>query len=64
MSTLESTVTPDAWDAIAPRYDQHVTPATNFEVAETALDRVDVGPHTDLLGPRGAARALGGGGAE
>ncbi len=49
MSTLDATVTADAWDAIAPRYDQHVTPTANFEVAETALERVDVGPPTDLL---------------
>jgi SAM-dependent methyltransferase len=49
MSTLDHTVTPDAWDAIAPRYDEHVTPTANFAVAETALDRVEVGPHTDLL---------------
>lgn len=49
MSTLEHTVTSDAWDDIAPRYDALVTPTANWQVATTALDLVDVRPGTDLL---------------
>ena len=49
MSTLDATVTPDAWDTIAPRYDEHVTPTANWQVAETALDRVHVDRHTRFL---------------
>lgn len=49
MTTLDHIVTPDAWDAIAASYDELVTPTANWRVAETALDRVDVGPGTNLL---------------
>jgi ubiquinone/menaquinone biosynthesis C-methylase UbiE len=49
MTTLDDVVTSDAWDAIANDYDRFVTPTANWQVGESALDRVDVGPGTRLL---------------
>lgn len=49
MSTLDGIVTADAWDTIAPGYDELVTPTANWKVAETALDRLEVGTDTSLL---------------
>lgn len=40
--------TRDAWDAIAPAFDAHATPAT-LPAAEAALRRVEVGPGTTML---------------
>jgi hypothetical protein len=34
MSALAGTVTPEAWETIAPHYDEHVTPTANSDVAE------------------------------
>ena len=49
MSTLDHVVAPAAWDAIAGDYDELVTPTANWQVAEAALDRVEVAPGTHLL---------------
>lgn len=38
----------DAWDALAPRYDEFTTPE-NMTIAEQALDRVEVGAGTRFL---------------
>lgn len=53
--TLEQTRT--AWNAIATGYDRFVT-SHNLSLAETALDRVDVGPGVRLLDVAAGSGAL------
>ncbi len=48
----------NAWDAIAPGYDEYVTP-THTRLANAALDHLDIGPSTRFLDVAAGSGALG-----
>lgn len=48
-TTLTPASTRQAWDRIAPQFDQHVTPTGGWALPEEALDRLGVGEGTRFL---------------